>query len=479
MGSLPSLAELVDRDSEMDRLEARWQEVTAGAARLVLVTGRRQVGKTFLLAHARRRWQERGRTVSFTGLSGGSERQQLDALLAAVRSQLAEDDLLLPERLPDWSSALTWLARVATSEEPLAVVLDEIPYLLASSPTFGSVVQQFWDRLRELRRPPRLLLVLTGSSVATMRGLLGGDGVLYGRFDEELLVQPFDLPTAATVLSTLEPAEVVEAYAACGGYPLHLRAWDQRADAQDNLRRLVFTPGGLLLRNGSRLLADVPEGGAYQTTLHAIGSGEHRKTRIEEQTGQRIDRPLELLQRATLVRPDRPLGAPDRAASRWELTDIYLRAWYELCWADAESIEAGLGGPIQATRQQRWQRQVGWAFEELARAHAATLVAVGRLGPAETRIGRWWSSAGEQAEIDVLGLVAGRTALIGEVKWDARPIGTRLLEDLRTKERAAPRPVAQPLLALWSRGGATAGLLEAGVRSFTPADMVTVSPAAP
>lgn len=463
------LAPLIDRSTELARLERHADAAALGAARLVSVHGRRQVGKTFLLAHLLHRRRAVGeRTLFATALPGASERQQLDAFLRSVRTQL--DAPFLPERFDGWDSALRFLAATA-STAPLAVAIDEVPYLLGSSPAFAGHVQQLWDEVRRTSGSVRLLLLLSGSSVATMRRLGDAGGALFGRFDDEIRIDPFDLPSAALVLAGADPAAVIEAYAACGGYPHHLQSWEPDRPAAENLRRLYFTPGGLLLRNGAQLIADVPDEGGVRRTLHAIGSGADRRSAVASSAGQRVERPLDLLERATLIRRVRPVGAPDRTPGRWEPADAFLRAWYELCWADAEQIEAGLGGPVATARAGRWQRHLGWAFEEQARAHAVRLAGRGEL-PSDARYGRWWSTSGPQVEIDVLGVIGGRSTVIGEARWDSRPLGPRVLDELKAKERASPDPVPTPILCTWSRGGGAEALSAHGVRSYTPAQMV-------
>ncbi|MGI9016296.1 MAG: ATP-binding protein [Euzebya sp.] len=463
-----ALARLIDRTAEMARLESAWADVQGGSARLVVVTGRRQVGKTFLLAHMLERIKPFARTVFLTALPGLGRTQQLRAAVRGMRIQL--DDPWLPDRFESWGAALRWLLSTASSGDPIAVVIDEVPYLTDADPGFAGEVQQVWDEVRRQQRQPRILLVLTGSSVATMTTLTASSGALFGRPDDELVIHPFDLPTAATVLTNLSPEGVVEAYAACGGYPNHLRSWDQSEDVRTNLARLYFTAGGLLLRNGEQLMADLPDESGHRRALHAIGSGLHRRSEIEQAAAQRLDRPLDLLQRATLITHRRPLGAPDRTPGLWRILDPFLNCWYQLAWADAEQIEAGLGDGVASAREGRWQRHVGEVFEDQSRSHAVRLALAGRLPP-ETRYGEWWTTRGGQVQIDVLGLRGRRTVLIGEARWDARPSGDRVLEELRAKERAAPDPVTDPILALWSRGG-VADTIAGRVTSFTPHDMV-------
>ncbi|MBI2219170.1 MAG: hypothetical protein HYU51_17955 [Candidatus Rokubacteria bacterium] len=92
----------------------------------------------------------------------------------------------------------------------------------------------------------------------------------------------------------------------------------------------------------------------------------------------------------------------------------------------------------------RWQDHLGHVFEEFARAHARRLVARGELAE-DLVIGRWWATTRDPCEIDVLGLQGGRTALVGEARWQAAPLGEREVERLRRKSLRAPRPVDAPV----------------------------------
>lgn len=63
--------------------------------------------------------------------------------------------------------------------------------------------------------------------------------------------------------------------------------------------------------------------------------------------------------------------------------------------------------------------------------------------------------------------------MAGEVRWDARPIGFRDVGELVAKVNQAPDPVPEPVLAFWSRGGVRDDMVNEGILSFTPADLVS------
>jgi hypothetical protein len=354
------------------------------------------------------------------------------------------------------------------AEQPLLVVLDEAPRLLAGRPDFADLLSAVWE---SRSAGTRLLLALSGSAVSVMEQMLGPQGGLHRRAALERRLDPFSFTTGRAFLPGLAAAEYVEAFAACGGYPLHLRRWDQGVSPEENLRKLAFTPGGLLLRDALDILSeDLDWRGGYERVLGALGAGTRRRSRIASRAQQRIDYTLDRLRRAGYVRAVRPHGSPATADPLYEITDTYLAFWFAVLREDADLVEGGQGHAVQQRVRERWQAHLGRVFEAAARAHAVRLVESGEL-PAQMTVGRWWRD--ELAEIDVLGLVDERTRLVGEARWQSHPLGLRDLQELRAKLRYLPEPHRDLEFAFWSRGGGSPEVSGEGpVRLFTCEDMV-------
>ena len=432
---------------------------------MVAVWGRRRVGKTFLLAHF-----VRGKRAVFFGATQQSETVELGRLAEAVRRDLgAEAADLAGGGFQNWEGALRFFTALAV-REPLAVVIDEVPYLARSTPGFPSIVQAVWDHLS---RGTKLLLALTGSAITTIEAMIGSGGPLRGRPTVSLRMDPLDLWDARAFLPRLDPEHLIEAYAACGGYPLHLAAWDQAASTQQNLERLAATAGGLLLEDAVAIMGEeLPETGGYARILAAIGRGKTKFAEIAAEAEQRIEHPLEVLTRAGLVSRVLPVGAPRGARANYAIADSYLAFWFRVLYSDIHLIEAGQGAAILRRARPRWEDHLGRVFEDLAGAHAARLVRRSELPP-DLVVGRWWATSGEPCEIDVLGLQGGRTALVGEAKWQANPLGLAELESLRRKTVRTPRPVDTPIYALWGRAGVAADVRRAGAKGFNLRDLVS------
>ena len=108
-----------------------------------------------------------------------------------------------------------------------------------------------------------------------------------------------------------------------------------------------------------------------------------------------------------------------------------------------------------------------------ARAHARRLIAHSEL-PADTVIDRWWASSGEPCEVDVLGLHGSRSVLLGEARWQTRPLGSRELAHLRAKSTRVPHAVEDPIYTLWGRGGVDPAIRTERVLGFGPREMLAV-----
>jgi hypothetical protein len=455
---VPGLEKLLDREYELQRLEDAWSRAASGHPQLVVLFGRRRVGKTFLLSHF-----VQGKRSVFFGATEQSEGVELRRFLEGVARDLGEGAVdLAGGGFGSWEAALRFFAALAR-EHPLVLVLDEVPYLARSTKGFPSIVQNVWDHLSA---GTKIMLVLTGSAVGVIERMLGAGGALRGRPTVTLRLDPLDALAARVFLPRLRADRFLEAYAACGGYPLHLKRWDQDASTETNLLRLAGTAGGVLLEDAAGILSEeLPEVGGYPRILAAIGRGRTRPSEIAAEADQRIEHPLEVLVRAGFVRRSVPIGASRRSRPLYEIGDPYLAFWFRVLFSDLPQIHGGQGRAILRRKRPEWQRQLGWVFEEAARAHAVRLVARGEL-PEDLVVGRWWAVTGEPVEVDVLGLRGSRTHLLGEVRWQKRPLGPRDLHQLAAKLTRVPNPVNEPVLALWGRGGVERRLLAAGARGF-------------
>jgi AAA+ ATPase superfamily predicted ATPase len=163
---------LVDRTEERAALR---QLLDRPGPTLALVTGRRRVGKTFLLNNT---WPD-AQTFYFVASEGTSTVNRRELLQAVARRFAIALD---PADYPTWRTVFRLLYELE-SPKPLVIVLDEFQFLMGKKEGVPSHLAAVFDVHRD-QRP--FVLVLCGSAVRTMEHLNAGDAPLYGRFGRVL-----------------------------------------------------------------------------------------------------------------------------------------------------------------------------------------------------------------------------------------------------------------------------------------------------
>lgn len=436
----------VNRKSELVRLEDWWARDSASIG---IVWGRRRVGKTALIEH----FAEGRPTVFHTG--GGRPAAAELAALSRAAAPLLQDGIrdLGARPFADWDDALETLA-LAAVEQPLLMVLDELPSLTETAPELPGVIRAAWDRLRGRTK---LKLLLCGSAVRVMEAMQEERAPLYGRLDLALLLHPFRPHEAAQMLASLSPARRALVWGLLGGMPLYLRWWDQSASLQANLLRLACTPGGQLLTEGQLVLATEADGGELaRQVLYAVAAGRTKFNEIEQAVradpGRTLERLVELrlIERLVPVTEDPPRRTRRRT---YRIADNFLAFWLGLLDRYRPEIERGLGKSILPVLVDSLDDHMGGPWEAAFRDHLRWRAAEGDLGEGVVAIGPFWTAAADPGEIDAVALTGrGREAvLVGEAKWARRVDAMRLRSELERKAQALPRQAGDIRYAVCAR----------------------------
>jgi len=395
------------RDDELRRLE---RAARAGDGALVVVWGRRRVGKTRLLVE----WCRKGGVYWVADTSAAP--LQLRNFAETVAGQLpgfADVDYR------DWATLLRRLAREARAagfRGPL--VIDELPYLLASTPELPAMLQNFVDH--ELKQA-QLVLALAGSSQRMMQGLaLSSEAPLYGRATELFKLAPLPPGCIVDALAAGDAVQGVRAYATWGGIPRYWELAEAFDDHRDAVDALVLDPRGPLHDEPNRLLLEeLPSAIALRPILDVIGAGGHRLSEIASRVGQpatSLARPVARLQELDLVLRETPFGDPERGAKRalYKLADPFLALWFSLVAPKRSSL-------VQLPRAGRLRlfdaaspRLVSSVWESLCR-HAVPRLG-NNLGIEYGPAARHWSAGGNEWDL-VADSADGDALLLGEVKW--------------------------------------------------------------
>lgn len=126
----------------------------------------------------------------------------------------------------------------ATESQPVALIIDELPYLIEKDDGFPADLQLAWDRY--LKNRP-VLLVAIGSDVRMMQALTQRPAELHNRPTREVVVPPLS-PAEVAKLTGVPPAEALDIYLIVGGFPQLASSWPRGRAAGASCERRWPTP---------------------------------------------------------------------------------------------------------------------------------------------------------------------------------------------------------------------------------------------
>ncbi|HEX7668020.1 MAG TPA: ATP-binding protein [Polyangiaceae bacterium] len=440
----------VDREAELEFLEARHR---ARGAQLVVVWGRRRVGKTALLT----RFAERHHILYHL-----ATRSTAALELARFSERVAEyygDPVVAVQPFSSWDVAFRYLA---SRPDPPSLVLDEFPYLAESDASFPTVLQAAWD---ERLRPKGARLYLCGSSVGMVERLaLSHDAPLYGRRTGQWRVQPLRAWHVGGFVKGGLPA-LLPYYAVMGGVPHYLSLLDPKRTLADNLLEHTLTRGAPLYEEIPFLLREeFREPRVYFSILASVAGGAERFGEISSKTGlerANLTRYLGELAEVGLLRREVPITHPMPDKSRsglHRIADPFTRYWFRFVHGHRDRLEMGDARAVLRERVlPAMDAFVAPVVEEVARDVFCETEARALVPFEPVFRGRHWSPA---AELDVVLLDEARQkAFVAEVKWSKKAPSAALLDDLRGRVARVPELSSLELtFAVVTRSGAADGL---------------------
>jgi AAA+ ATPase superfamily predicted ATPase len=434
----------VDRQQELQALERFWHAPDAG---LMILLGRRRVGKTSLLTH----FLENDSTpdaLYWTATTHGTAFQlrnfSQNLLRYASRFGVPQATDFV---FSDWEAAFRFLAdTVAHADEPQFVVLDEFTYLIRNDPAITSVVQKVWDH--HLSRQSQLKLVLTGSLVGMMeREVLSYQAPLYGRATALLRLRPLPFVALNELFGKRTVAERVAIYAVTGGVPAYLALFDRAPSFAQALQEECFGPGSIMLTDPALILHEqLQEPQIYESVLSVVASGFHTWNDIASMAGvpeSSLGHYLKILQELELLeRRDPVLARPGGRRGRYYVRDHFLRFYYRFVVPHITAIERGYLTAAVNQISADLRAFIGTCvFEELCREWVLAAGAANDLGFHPEVIGSYWRRyRGTGVQLDVVAANRHeRRLFIGEAKWGTGLISRQVLTDLVRRSQRMPQ----------------------------------------
>jgi AAA+ ATPase superfamily predicted ATPase len=393
----------------------------------------------------------------YFGATAATETESLRQFAAALAEHVGSP---VAFSFATWDDAVSYLFGLAAPRDggrPLLVVIDEFPYLAKAAPELPSLIQREIDRFQV--EESRMRLLLCGSAMSVMGGLLASTAPLRGRAQLELVVRPFGYRAAAEFWGVADsPALSARLHAVVGGTPAYRRQFladDVPGSLEEFdawLCRTVLSPLSPLFREARYLLAeeaDIRDTALYHSVLAAVAQGNSTRGGIAGYIGRKsvdISHPLNVLEDSHLLVREADVFRAGK--SQYRITEPLINFYEAVMRPSWARLESGQAVEVWAQSAERFAAQVaGPHFEAMCREYV--------LGPGRALVGSALGQVGSgvvsdqvarrQIEIDVAVVEPGAGGsragvhLLGEAKWGT-VMGLSHLERLaRARELLAGR----------------------------------------
>ncbi len=380
----------IDRDRELEFL----QELNSQKGGLVIIYGRRRVGKTELIKqfitgkkHLYYLADKRG-----TGINA----RNMARLAAETFNEM-------PPVVENFDDVFRFI--VKRTDEKFIVVIDEFSYLVEKDSAIPSVFQVVVD---EIIRGKDILLILSGSSISMMyKGTLSYKSPLYGRRIGQWKVNPLDFKDVIKFFPDANLEKAIELYSIFGNIPTYIEYLDPSKTLRENIIKGILKKGGRLYREPEFLLKEeLREPSRYISILEALGSSA-KLSEVASKAGvpaKDMPKYFKVLSDLELVRKEVPVTEKKTKNSRYYINDNLFNFFFKLVNPNISLLEEGREDEVYKKIEPSLQMLISTAFEDVVREGAGVFL--------EFQVestGKWWGHSRKdgirsEEEIDIVAL---------------------------------------------------------------------------
>lgn len=360
----------VGREEQLEQLKALWRKPVAS---LVTCRGRRRIGKSTLIEEFARR--NRVRLIKVEGVEpqpGVNNQTQLNAFAQQLSEQTGCED----SKLENWFKAFARLAKVLNPREKTVVLIDEISWMGKYDVAFTGELKYAWDN--RFSKNPKLIMVLCGSVSSWIdKKILKSRGFV-GRPSLNLLVPELSMRECAAFWRRggcrASTTDIIDVLSVVGGVPKYLENIDPALSADENIKRLCFMPGALLVGEFNEIFNDALDAqlGLKKRILVALGDGKKSPTEIADElkleNNGHLSGYLNELETAGFIAKDTGLNPCTGKMSnvvRYRISDNYTRFYLKFIEPNRELIRKGTFTFASLAQLPGWDVMLGLQFESL------------------------------------------------------------------------------------------------------------------
>ncbi len=404
LSDIPNLEGLiVGRHRELRRFK---EILSAKTSQLVIVYGRRRIGKTFLI------------NQFFAGrfdfkLTGRYE-QPIELQLLKFTEELNRQSGKEHEIPKDWDKAFFLLREHLSSlpkDEKHVVFFDEMPWLDTQKSGFLPAFEWFWNDWGSAQN--NLICIVCGSATAWMiDNIAENKGGLFNRQTCRMYLEPFTLAETEEYLRTQgftwSRYHIAECYMILGGIPYYLSLLQKRLSFNANIDNLFFRKRAELWDEFDHLYKTLfSQSGHYIKVVETLNTKRMGMTRSEIAASTKLpdtNQLTKILRNLTdsgFVRAYQFFGKKKHGLF-YQLADFYTLFYLRFVKENYGKDEHFWSNMIENPSRRAW---AGLTFEQLCKDHSKQIKRALGISGVLSEESAWFTQANEEhsgAQIDMI-----------------------------------------------------------------------------
>ena len=410
-----------NREKEVAELKRVQELAFTQNSRMIVVTGRRRIGKTSLIKEALK-----GTPTVYLFIGRKAESILVTDFVKIVRETLS---IFVPEGIPTFTNLMQYLFELGKTRS-FNLVIDEFQEFYNINNSIYSDIQNIWDRYR---KETKMNLIVCGSIYSLMNKIFQNNKEpLFGRADIIIKLSPFSLPVLKEIMYDYYPTytndDLLALYTFTGGIPKYVELFcDNRILNINGMIDFMVRDNSPFTDEGKNLL--IEEFGknyaTYFSILSAIANGKNTQAEIEAALGNKsIGGYLRrLIEDYNIIVRQRPiLSKEGTLAIRYEIQDNFISFWFNYFDKNRSLIEIKNYMALRSIIKADYPTYSGKMLERYFKQKFAESFLY-------KDIGSWWELKGDAYEIDIVALCLEKDKAVAvEIKRQKKNYKPDLLE---------------------------------------------------
>jgi AAA+ ATPase superfamily predicted ATPase len=419
---------------------------SASEAKILVLYGRRRVGKTELLEQI---FRERG-LLKFEGLEGQSDAVQRGQVLYELSRQVS-DALLAKIATVSWKEVFEVVARYA-QKGVCTLYFEEVQWLANYHEQFVSDLKWAWDNL--FRHNSRLILILCGSSPSFMIHSVLRSKALYNRSQHELFLKEFSLIETREFFGKKRSlGEVLDAYLTLGGIPEYLKRIQKSSSLFAGICEASFKADGFFTNEYEKIFVSSLSGSkGYKKIVeylakHRFSNRDALLKFIGSESGGTPTKQFDDMDLCGFITKYSPYNlAQNSTLVRYAISDPYLQFYFKFIAPLQNRIESGEFNrkPALAIKMDAYRKWLGFAFERFCRRYQYVIAKILGFSGVNYRAGVYFdrrtNAANPGYQIDLIFDRDDKVNTVCEIKYLATPASSDVIRDFEGKMALFPNP---------------------------------------